>query len=104
MEAELGGYKYAITSNQTIPEVWSNTISPENNLVTINSEGEKYLHIITYDNAGNVSEDKILGPYKIDFTEPDVESIVPVNKDWTNEAIDITVTFLDKGQSGFLRI
>lgn len=99
--SQVKGYKYAITDSEKAPASWNELILKEKDTVTINTEGEKYLHIIGQDNAGNVSEDRVLGPYKIDLSKPEVKSIVPENKDWTKESIDINVVFSDKGGSGF---
>lgn len=100
--SKVKGYKYVITDSKETPAAWGDIIPKENDSVKIDTEGEKYLHVKAYDNAGNVSEDTIFGPYKIDLTEPEIDSIVPESKDWTNESIDISVTFSDKGGSGFL--
>lgn len=99
--SKVKGYKYAITDSEKAPVSWSELILKEKDTVTISGEGEKYLHVIGQDNAGNVSEDRVFGPYKIDLTKPEVKSIVPEDKDWTKESIDINVTFSDKGGSGF---
>ncbi len=99
--SKVKGYKYAITDSEKTPASWNELILKEKDTVTIDQEGEKYLHIIGQDNAGNVSEDRVLGPYKIDLSKPKVKSIVPENKDWTKESIDINVVFSDKGGSGF---
>lgn len=99
--SKVKGYQYAITDDDKTPESWSEMVLKENDTITIHTEGEKYLHVIGYDNAGNMSEEKVFGPYKIDLTKPEVDSIVPENKDWTKESIDINVAFSDKGGSGF---
>lgn len=67
------GYKYAITSNQSTPTTWNEEIRKAEDDVIINTEGKKYLHIIAYDNANNVSNDRILGPYEIDHSGPTIE-------------------------------
>ncbi len=95
------GYQYGITNSKEAPISWSELILKQNDTIIIASEGEKYLHVKGQDNAGNVSEDIVFGPYKIDLTKPEIESIVPENKDWTNQSIDISVTFSDKGGSEF---
>lgn len=94
-------YQYQITDTKETPTSWGNMISEEENSVIINSEGEKYLHVIARDNAGNISEDTVLGPYKIDLSKPEVKSIVPEDKDWTNETVDVKAIFSDRGGSGF---
>lgn len=97
----INGYQYLITDSKETPTSWSELILKANDTITIDTEGEKYLHVIAHDNAGNVSKDNVFGPYKIDLIKPEIDSIVPENKDWTNESIDISVTFSDKGGSGF---
>ena len=67
------GYQYAITDNQETPEQWSEEVKKAEDNITIESEGIKYLHIIAHDNANNVSNDRVLGPYKIDRSGPTVE-------------------------------
>lgn len=99
--SKVKGYQYAITDDEKAPLSWNDATLKENNAVTIDAEGEKYLHIIVYDNAGNTSEDIVFGPYKIDLKAPEVKSIVPEKKDWTKESVDINVAFSDKGESGF---
>ena len=72
-------YKYAITDSQATPSSWSSPIAESTSSVTINQEGIKYLHIIAEDNAGNVSEDRICGPYKIDRSGPDFQVIADLD-------------------------
>lgn len=67
------GYKYAITDSQAIPTTWSAEITKSEDDIVINTEGRKYLHIIAYDNANNVSNDRILGPYLIDNSGPTIQ-------------------------------
>ncbi len=99
--SKFKGYQYTITDSKEASTSWSEMISKETDSITIDTEGEKYLHIIGQDNAGNVSEERIFGPYNIDLSKPEIDSIVPENKDWTNESIAIHATFSDKGGSGF---
>lgn len=95
------GYQAVITDSKEPLDVWGELILKENDPITIDTEGEKYLHVRGQDNSGNMSEEAIFGPYKIDLTKPGIDSIVPEKKDWTNESITISVTFSDKGGSGF---
>ena len=67
------GYKYAITDSQATPTSWSTEVKKAEDDIVINAEGRKYLHIIVYDNANNVSEDRILGPYQIDNSGPTIQ-------------------------------
>ena len=68
-------YKYAITDSKDLPTSWSNYITNNEDTITINEEGRKYLHIIAEDNVGNVSDDKIVGEYLIDKTKPTISII-----------------------------
>lgn len=63
-------YKYAITDNQEEPTNWEETRTNIEDSITIDQDGIHYLHIVATDNAGNVSEDRVVGPYKIDKTPP----------------------------------
>ena len=91
-------YKYAITDSLDTPSSWSSNIASVNGTITINTDGIKYLHIIAEDNAGNVSEDRVAGPYHIDKTAPSI-SVNPQNCDWTQE-VQVQVNFTDGG-AGF---
>ena len=78
--SEFKQYKYAITDSQSEPSQWSETIAEKESNILIDQEGSnKYLHIIAEDNAGNVSEDRIVGPYKIDKTGPDIKTDVDLD-------------------------
>lgn len=68
------GYKYAITDSQATPTSWSSEIRKTEDNIVIQTEGRKYLHIIAYDNANNVSNDRILGSYQIDHSGPTIET------------------------------
>lgn len=92
-------YQYAITNNQTRPTAWSSPIAKTSDNITINEEGIKYLHIIARDNAGNVSEDRVLGPYRIDHTPPEYQ-IDYEPKGWVIDYITISWNFTDS-QSGY---
>lgn len=76
--SDLGGsnfrsYQYAITDSQATPTSWSSAITNASDIITINQEGVKYLHIRAQDNAGNMSDDRVLGEYKIDNSGPNIE-------------------------------
>ena len=88
-------YKYAITDSEDTPTNWSNYITNSTDTITINTETKKYLHIIAEDNAGNVSEDSITGPYYIDRTAPSI-TVTPQNSDWVQE-VQVQVIFTDAG-------
>ena len=87
-------YKYAITDSQATPSNWSSEIAKANDTITINSNGTKYLHIIAEDNAGNVSKDRITGPYKIDNTGPTI-SVTADLTTITTEPIDLKANVTD---------
>lgn len=77
-------YQYAITDSQSTPTSWSSAITKANDSITITQEGIKYLHIKAQDNAGNTSEDRVVGPFRIDRTNP----IINYTGDLTNTKID----------------
>ena len=91
-------YKYAVTDSNDTPSSWSSNIASVNGTITINTEAEKYLHIIAEDNVGNVTSDNVFGPYYIDRTAPSI-SVNPQNCDWTQE-VQVQVSFTDGG-AGF---
>lgn len=93
------GYKYAITDSQTTPATWSSLIKKANDTIKINQEGKKYLHVITYDNAGNASKERVLGLYKTDTHKPTI-SVTPEYCGWTSKQ-DVLVSIVDVGPSGF---
>lgn len=68
-------YKYAVTDSKDTPTTWSENIASVNGKVTINTETEKYLHIIAEDNVGNITSDNVTGPYLIDRTNPTIQVI-----------------------------
>lgn len=68
-------YKYAVTDTRNTPSNWSSDISSTNGTITINTETEKYLHIMAEDNVGNVTADNVTGPYLIDRTNPTIQVI-----------------------------
>lgn len=95
-------YKYAITDSQEIPTSWSSPISKQNDSITINQEGIKYLHIIATDNAGNTSKDRVLGPYNIDRSAP-TGSIDYNPKSWVIDTIELDWKFSDS-KSGLAKV
>lgn len=92
-------YQYAITGSQDEPSSWSSPISKQEDTITVDEEGIKYLHIKATDNAGNVSEDRILGPYKIDRSAP-TGSITHNPEDWVIDKVELNWSFSDD-KSGF---
>ena len=68
-------YKYAVTDSKDTPTTWSENIAKANDTITINTETEKYLHIIAEDNVGNITSDNVTGPYLIDRTNPTIQVI-----------------------------
>lgn len=91
-------YKYAVTDSKDTPTTWSENIASVNGTITINTDGIQYLHIIAEDNAGNISEDRVAGPYHIDKTTPSI-SVNPKTSDWARET-QVQVSFTDGG-AGF---
>lgn len=67
-------FKYAIDDVKETTEdtAWSENIAEDTYSLNITEEGQKYLHIIAYDNAGNLLE-RTVGTYKIDYTKPNGE-------------------------------
>lgn len=68
-------YKYAVTDSKDTPTTWSENIASVNGKLTIDTETEKYLHIIAEDNVGNITSDNVTGPYLIDRTNPTIQVI-----------------------------
>ena len=91
-------YKYAITDSQEEPTTWDGTRTNGVDNITINQDGIKYLHIVATDNAGNISEDRVVGPYKIDKTPP-VARVTHEPVDWVIDYVTIKWRFTD-AQSG----
>ena len=91
-------YKYAVTDSKDTPTTWSENIASVNGKVTIDTETEKYLHIIAEDNVGNITSDNVTGPYHIDKTAPNI-SVNPKTSDWARET-QVQVSFTDGG-AGF---
>ena len=91
-------YKYAVTDSKDTPTTWSENIASVNGKVTIDTETEKYLHIIAEDNVGNITSDNVTGPYHIDKTAPSI-SVNPKTSDWARET-QVQVSITDGG-AGF---
>lgn len=90
--SDLGGsnfkqYQYAITDSATPASSWSQAITKAQDNIVINEEGIKYLHIKAQDNAGNISEEKVVGPYKIDKSAPTVTC--------TGELEEVQIDYVD---------
>lgn len=89
-------YQYAITESQETPEIYSSPITEQNDTITLNEDGIKYIHIIATDNAGNTSEDRVVGPYYIDKTPP--TGAIDYNpKEWVIDEVELTWNFEDSG-------
>ena len=100
--SQFKSYQYAITDSQALPSSWSSAIAKQTDDIVINQEGLKYLHIIATDNAGNASDDRVVGPYRIDRSNPTIE----YTGDLTNiqiDYVDLTLTAKDtwSGVSSF---
>ncbi|MCI9063258.1 MAG: hypothetical protein HFJ17_01445 [Clostridia bacterium] len=94
-------YQYAITDSQDEPTSWSAAIAKANDTITINQDGIKYLHIKAVDNAGNRSETRAVGPYKIDRTAP--EPTIEYDDNWSIDYVTIHWEFEDT-QSGMKHV
>ena len=92
-------YQYAITESQETPTVWSSPVAEQTDTITIDDDGIKYLHIIATDNAGNTSEDRVVGPYHIDRTPP-TGTLDYLPKEWVIDYVDLSWSFSDD-KSGF---
>lgn len=87
-------YEYAITESEEEPTEWSTISSKQTDTITINQEGILYLHIRATDNAGNVSEDRVEGPYKIDRSGP-TPTLSYHPTEWVNDKVYIHWEFVD---------
>lgn len=87
-------YEYAITESEEEPTDWSTISSKQTDTITINQEGILYLHIRATDNAGNVSEDRVEGPYKIDRSGP-TPTLSYHPTEWVNDKVYIHWEFVD---------
>ncbi len=99
----FASYKYVITESQSAPteEEYSEEITRQNDTITIDEDGIKYLHIVTKDNAGNISKDRVVGPYKIDRTPP--EGTIDYDREsWSIDTMTLHWHFTDAG-SGYNR-
>ena len=89
-------YQYAITDSQEEPDSYSSPIAKDEDTITINEDGIKYLHIIATDNAGNTSRDRVVGPYYIDKTPP--TGTIDYNpKEWVIDEVVLDWNFEDSG-------
>ena len=95
LESGFKNYQYAITESQEKPETYSSPIEKEEDTITVSEDGIKYIHIIATDNAGNISEDRVIGPYHIDKTSP--EGRVEYNpKEWVIDEVELSWSFADE--------
>lgn len=85
--SEFKNYQYAITDSQSVPTSWSAGIAKKTDNITINQEGLNYLHIKATDNAGNTSDDRCVGPFRIDKTNPTIN--------YTGNLTDIQMDYVD---------
>ncbi len=69
----FNSYQYGITEERNETVSWSDWISKSQDSITLTQKGNQYLHIKARDNAGNVSEESIFGPYKIEEKKVAVE-------------------------------
>lgn len=100
--SKFKSYKYAITDSKELPSSWNeNIINKEDNII-IGQDGIEYLHIIAEDTDGNLTEDKVLGPYRIDRTVPTAKYEITPSV-WKNQDVLITVIATDK-KSGVKQI
>lgn len=92
-------YQYAITDSQVSTTTgWSGAITKSSDTIKINAGGNKYLHIKATDNAGNVSDERITGIYKIDRTVPTINLVQDTNTKFIN-SMTVKISATDS-QSG----
>lgn len=97
-ESGFKSYQYAITDTQTAPETYGAEITNSEDDIVVAEDGLKYLHIIATDNAGNVSDDRVLGIYKIDRTSPNgTATITQPTSSVRNAIINFTATDNESG-------
>ncbi len=93
--SEVSFKQYAWTKNKIISEEWSKISTDE---IIQESDGEWYLYIRAFDNAGNET-DSCFGPYKLDKTAPIIKVDLE-NRKWEKENIDIIPEYSDIEGSG----
>lgn len=109
-DSKLNLLSYSITNNTTTPSSYTNNISLTNQTtstqnVTINTEGQFYLHVKGTDMAGNAVT-LYRGPYKIDTTKPVINShaitkIGPLGRSViTNQKVQVDLN-ITENVSGF---
>ena len=65
-ESGFAWYKYALIDTQDTPVHWSDEMANSTDTITMTELNKNlYLHIIAADNAGNITEDTVYGPYII---------------------------------------
>lgn len=86
------GFRYAISSSTSIPSSWSSFISNKTSNITIDKNGESYLHLEAYDNIGNVTYLRA-GPYYLDLVAPDFVFTEPSK--WQHDKLNLSVSVQD---------
>ena len=75
-DSGLKNWKYLVNNAQATPSAtdagWSEYTTESEKTITIDGNGIKYLHIEAEDNAGNIGKGRIIGPYRIDNTAPNI--------------------------------
>lgn len=69
----FNSYQYGITEERNETVQWSDWVSKSQDSITLTQKGNQYLHIKARDNAGNISEESIFGPYQIEEKKIAVE-------------------------------
>ena len=76
-DSGLKNWRYLVNNTQSTPSDtdsgWSEYIIDSKKAITIDGNGIKYLHIEAEDNAGNIAKGRIIGPYRIDNTAPNIK-------------------------------
>jgi len=73
-ESGVKYYKYGISKNYDEEIIWSDEIYKSVDTIQIaETDNDIYLHIIAVDNAGNESNERIIGPYRVNSMMFDLE-------------------------------
>lgn len=89
--------EYAITNDTNPPASWTALASDNENL-TINTDGEYYVHVQASDTVGN-SLSTYKGPFQLDKTAPSL-SITNESGVWESSDITVNIQHSDGGGSG----
>ncbi|HEV8624826.1 MAG TPA: RHS repeat-associated core domain-containing protein [Acidimicrobiia bacterium] len=90
----MAGYRYTFNGLATLEadgsSTWTTSTSPPP--YTLPADGIWYLHVKTVDGAGNLSVDKVYGPFYVDTTAPTVAKTVNRTSAGRGETVTYTIT------------